>query len=303
MKTLLIGGTGQVGHELARQLPAEELVVTTRSGEVVRDGADHVALDVTDLDAIRRLIADLAPARVVNAAAHTAVDRAESEPELAFRINAEAPRAMAEACASLGARLVHYSTDYVFDGGGDRPYGVDDATAPLGVYGRSKRAGEEALLDSGADVLILRTAWVYGLRGQNFLRTMLRLGAEREELGVVDDQIGSPTPAWLIAAVTTQLLDRDEVSGIHHLVAAGRTSWCGFASAIFDGAVRRGLLQRAPRVKPIPTSAYPTPARRPAFSVLDTGDLAGLGIHLPDWRDALETTFDRAGADARARLA
>jgi len=294
MTTLLIGGTGQVGHELAHRLPADGLVVTTRSGEPVRDGAEHVALDVTDLDAIRARIAELRPACVINAAAHTAVDRAESEPELAFRINAEAPRAMAEACASLGARLVHYSTDYVFDGSGDMPYRVDDATAPLGVYGRSKRVAEEALLVSGADVLILRTAWVYGLRGQNFLRTMLRLGAEREELGVVDDQVGSPTPAWLIADVSAGLLHRREAAGIHHLVTAGRTSWCGFASAIFDGAKRRGLLQDIPRVRPIPTSAYPTPARRPAFSVLDTGDLARLGVQLPEWRAALEATFDRA---------
>ena len=296
MKTLLIGGTGQVGYELARRLAGQDLVVATRSGERVCGGSREAALDVTDLDAVRALIAEVRPMRVINAAAHTAVDRAEAEPDLAFRINADAPRAMAEACAGIGARLVHYSTDYVFDGSADMPYRVDDATAPLGVYGRSKRAAEEALLDSGADVLILRTAWVYGLRGQNFLRTMLRLGAERDELGVVDDQIGSPTPAWLIATVTTQLLGRADVGGIHHLVAAGRTSWCGFASAIFDSAVRRGLLQRAPRVKPIPTSAYPTPARRPAFSVLDTGDLTGLGIHLPDWRDALETTLE--GADA-----
>ncbi|HEY4582028.1 MAG TPA: dTDP-4-dehydrorhamnose reductase [Lysobacter sp.] len=301
MKTLLIGGTGQVGHELARIFAGPELVVATRAGGPVCDGAAHVALDVADLDAVRALIADLRPGRVINAAAHTAVDRAESEPDLAFRINAEAPRAMAEACADIRARLVHYSTDYVFDGSGGTPYRVDDATAPLGVYGRSKRAGEEAVLASGIDALILRTAWVYGLHGQNFLRTMLRLGAEREELGVVDDQVGSPTPAWLIAGVTAELIDRD-VAGLHHLVAAGRTSWCGFASAIFDSASRRGLLERVPRVRPIPTSAYPTPARRPAFSVLDTGDLAGIGIRLPHWRDALETTFDRAAAGTRAPL-
>ncbi|HZX80672.1 MAG TPA: dTDP-4-dehydrorhamnose reductase [Lysobacter sp.] len=294
MTTLLIGGTGQVGHELARRLAGTDLVVTTRSGDPVRADARHVALDVTDLDTVRALIEELRPACVINAAAHTAVDRAESEPELAFRINAEAPRAMAEACATNGARFVHYSTDYVFDGSADRPYRVDDPTAPLGVYGRSKRAAEEAILASGADALILRTAWVYGLHGQNFLRTMLRLAGEREELSVVDDQIGSPTPAWLIAAVTVELLGRRDVAGIHHLVAAGQTSWCGFANAIFDSAARRGLVQRVPRVRPIPTSAYPTPARRPAFSVLDTGDLTDAGVHLPDWRDALETTLDRA---------
>lgn len=300
MTTLLIGGTGQVGYELARQLPANDLVVTTRHGEAVRDGATAVALDVTDVDAIAERIAALRPACVVNASAYTAVDRAESEPELAFRVNADAPRAMARACAAVGARFVHYSTDYVFDGSARSPYRTDHPASPLGVYGRSKHAGEEAVLESGADALILRTAWVYGLRGHNFLRTMLRLARERDTLGIVDDQIGSPTPAWLVAEVTRALLDRPQASGLHHVVAAGDTSWHGFATAIFEEASRRGLADRVPTLRAIPTSAYPTPATRPAYSVLDTADLVALGIVPPHWRNALATTFDREDAGAPA---
>ncbi|WP_133478270.1 dTDP-4-dehydrorhamnose reductase [Cognatilysobacter segetis] len=300
MKTLVIGATGQVGHELARQIPSG-LIATTRSGESPFAGVSCLALDVTDLDAISALIARVEPGLVVNASAYTAVDRAESEAELAFRVNAQAPESMARACADVGARFVHYSTDYVFDGDGREPYRPDDPTAPIGVYGRSKREGEERVLASGADAMILRTAWVYGLRGQNFLRTMLRLGGERDELRVVDDQIGSPTPAWLVAALTRELVARGAPAGIQHVIARGAVSWCGFARAIFDEATARGLLARAPRVEAIPSSEYPTPAKRPSYSVLDTSGLAALGIDVPAWRDALAETFMRdVGAGASA---
>ena len=293
MRMLLLGGNGQVGHELRRSLaPLGELVVATRNG-ALPDGTACEALDLAEPAAIEASIARIAPDVVVNAAAHTAVDRAEDERELAFRINALAPGRIAEACAARGAALVHYSTDYVFDGSGDRPYREDDPTAPLGVYGASKLAGERAIAASGARYLVLRTAWVYGLHGANFLRTMLRLGAERDELGVVADQVGSPTPAWLIADVTATILRQGVAgSGIRHLVSAGRTSWHGFAEAIFDEALARGLLQRRPRVLPIGTAQFPTRATRPAWSVLDTTALvADYGIELPQWRQALQRTL------------
>jgi dTDP-4-dehydrorhamnose reductase len=295
MTVLLLGGDGQVGRRLRSTLaPLGDLVVTSRGGTLA-DGTVCEALDLTDLDAIDALIARVAPDIVVNATAHTAVDRAESEPELAHRINAQAPARIAAACAARGAYFVHYSTDYVFDGKGKRPYREDDVTAPLGVYGISKRTGELAIEQSGARHAIFRTAWVYDIHGQNFLRTMLRVGAERDELRVVDDQVGTPTPAWLLADVTAQLL-RAPVrrNGLWHLATTGRTSWHGFATAIFEGAVARGLLAKAPRVVPIPTTDYPTPAARPAYSVLDTTAIQrDFGIVLPDWRAALDATLDR----------
>src|SRR5690606_2991933 len=198
---------------------------------------------------------------VVNAAAHTAVDRAESERDLAFAINSEAPAVLAEACSARGARLVHYSTDYVFDGSATRPYREDDTTSPLGVYGQSKRAGELAVLGSGTCYLLFRTAWVYAAHSHNFLRTMLRVGAERNELRVVADQVGTPTPAALIADVTAQVLERVDParSGLWHLTPTGQTSSHGFAEAIFEGAVARGLLARSPKVEAITTADYPTP--------------------------------------------
>jgi len=296
MKILLLGGNGQVGHELRRSLaPLGDVVVTTRDGRLT-DGGSCESLDLAESDAVDALVERIAPDVMVNATAHTAVDRAEDEPELAFAINAEAPGRIARACAASGASVVHYSTDYVFDGSADRPYLPSDATAPLGVYGRSKLAGEQAIAASGARHLILRTAWVYGLHGRNFLRTMLRLGAERDELRVVADQVGSPTPAWLIADVTAAILRHGIVeSGVRHLVAAGQTSWHGFAEAIFAEAQAHGVIERAPRVLPIATAEFPTRASRPAWSVLDPVRLAAEhGIAIPHWRDALATTFERS---------
>lgn len=297
MKILLLGGNGQVGQELRRSLlPLGELLTTTRDG-VLPDGQPGLALDLADLDAIAPLVSRIAPDVVVNATAYTAVDRAEQESDAAFRINAEAPARLADSCAARGAALVHFSTDYVFDGSATRPYSEDHPTSPLGVYGASKLAGEQAIRASGAPHLILRTAWVYAMHGQNFLRTMLRVGAERDELRVVADQVGSPTPAWLIADATAAILAQGiGESRVRHLVAGGQTSWHGFAEAIFAEAQARGMIERTPRVLPITSAEYPTPAKRPAYSVLDTSRLqADYALELPQWRQALHETLDYAG--------
>lgn len=296
-RILLLGADGQLGTELRRSLaPLGDIVPATVSGAL--DGTPCERADFGEPDSLPGLVERIAPQVVVNAAAHTAVDRAEQERELSFRINADAPGALARACAGSGARFVHYSTDYVFDGSGTRPYREDDPTAPLGVYGASKLAGEEAVRASGANAMIFRTAWVYASHSHNFLRTMLRVGAEREELRVVADQVGTPTPAALIADVTAQALRHAPVrSGTWHLTPTGQTSWHGFAEAIFEGAVARGLLARAPRVVAITTADYPTPAARPAYSVLDTTALErDFGILLPDWRQGLERVLDALAA-------
>lgn len=293
MRILLIGGSGQVGHELLRSLvPLGNLIAATRSG-VLPDGTECESLNLDVPGDADRLVRRIAPDIVVNAAAWTAVDKAETDREAAFRANAGAVEEIARACAQGDVPLVHFSTDYVFDGTASRPYLPEDPTAPLGVYGASKLAGEEAIRGSGARHLILRTAWVYGLHGHNFLRTMLRVGAERDELRVVADQIGSPTPAWLIADITAAILAQGLGSGgTHHLVAGGRTSWHGFAEAIMEEATAVGLLDRRPRVIPITTADYPTPAARPAWSVLDTGSLRQQwSVVLPDWRVALARTL------------
>lgn len=294
MKFLLFGANGQVGHELRRSLASlGEVVATTRSG-ILEDGTSCEVADFDRPQSLPALIERIAPDVVVNAAAYTAVDRAETDRDAAFRTNAEAPQRVAEACAARDALLMHYSTDYVFDGTGTRPYRPDDATAPLGVYGESKLAGERAVQASGARNLIFRTAWVYAAHGKNFMRTMLRLAAERDELRVVADQFGTPTPAALISDATASVLSRPFVrSGVWHLTAAGETTWHGFAEAIFDAAYARGLIARLPRVVPIATVDYPTPARRPGYSVLDTSGLRlDFGIDLPDWPQSLTNTFE-----------
>ena len=293
MKLLLFGANGQVGHELRRSLPAlGEVIVTTRSGQC-EDGTRCEVADFDMPDALPALIARIAPDVVVNAAAYTAVDRAESDRNAAFRANAEAPQRIAEACAAQDALLVHYSTDYVFDGTGTRPYREDDATSPLGVYGESKLAGEDAIRASGVRHMIFRTAWVYASHGKNFMRTMLRLAAERDELRVVADQVGTPTPAALIADVTASLLARPfQRSGVWHLTAAGQTTWHGFAEAIVAAAHARGSIARAPRVVPIATSDYPTPAKRPAYSCLDISRIqSDFDTQLPNWHEGLSSVL------------
>lgn len=300
MRLLLLGANGQVGHALRPELAGlGKVVCATRSG-TLPDGSHCEVVDFDQLGSLHGLIERCAPDIVVNAAAYTAVDRAEQERDIAFRVNAEAPGVLAEACARRGALLVHYSTDYVFDGNGTRPWREDDATAPLGVYGASKLAGEDAIQGAGARHITLRTAWVYGPHGHNFLRTMLRLGAERDELRVVSDQIGAPTPASLIARVTAQALRGPlDMTGIRHLTTTGQTSWHGFATAIFEGALARGLIPRSPRVVAVPTSEYPTPAKRPAYSALDVTRIkAELGITPPTWQVALGETLDRMAEPA-----
>lgn len=290
MTILLLGANGQLGQELQRALaPLGRIVATTRNGTL----PDGSACEVADFDqpaSLAALLDRVHPTVVVNAAAYTAVDRAEDDRDAAFRANAEAPGVLARWCTQAGVSLVHYSTDYVFDGQGTRPYREDDATAPLGVYGASKLAGEEAIRAAGGRHLIFRTAWVYASHSANFLRTMLRVGAERDVLRVVADQVGTPTPAALIADVTAQVLQHGGgLSGTWHLTAKGETSWHGFAEAIFAEAVAAGVLPRAPTVEAITTAEYPTPAKRPAYSHLDVAKLEqDFCVTLPRWQDGLK---------------
>ncbi|PWB27580.1 dTDP-4-dehydrorhamnose reductase [Stenotrophomonas sp. SPM] len=290
MTVLVFGGNGQVGQELLRALvPLGPVLATTRSGQLPDGSACEVA-DFGQPDSLPALLDRLQPSVVVNAAAYTAVDRAEQDVEAAFAANAQAPGVIARWCAAHGVPFVHYSTDYVFDGQGSAPYREDEATAPLGVYGTSKRDGEEAVRGAGGRHLIFRTAWVYASHGANFLRTMLRVGAERDQLRVVADQIGTPTPAALIADVTAQALQHPgQLSGTWHLTASGQTSWHGFAEAIFAEALSSGVLAKVPAVEAIPSSEYPTPAKRPAWSVLDNRRLQqDFDIVLPSWQDGLK---------------
>ena len=290
MRILLLGKNGQVGWELQRSLaPLGELIALDFDSP-----APHCA-DFTRPEALAATVRALAPQVIVNAAAHTAVDKAESEPKLARTINAEAPAVLAREAAALGAWLVHYSTDYVFDGSGTAPRKEDAPTAPLSVYGRTKLEGEAAIRAGGCAHLILRTSWVYAARGGNFARTMLRLAAERENLSVIADQIGAPTGAELLADVTAHALRSawadPALAGTYHAVAAGATSWHGYASHVIEFARAAGQpIRVAPeRIAAIPTSAYPTPARRPLNSRLDTTKLErSFGLKLPDWRLGVE---------------
>lgn len=284
MKLLLLGANGQVGWELRRSLaPLGELIALDRQslGEA----------DFARPDSLAALVERVAPDVIVNAAAHTAVDKAESEPELARALNADAPGALARAAAARGALLVHYSTDYVFDGSGTQARDEDAATGPLSVYGHSKLAGEQAIRESGARHLILRTSWVYGARGQNFPKTMVRLAQERAALRVIDDQVGAPTGADLLADVTAHALRgvqaQPALAGTYHVTAAGETSWHGLARLAIDTAraLRPELPWRVERIDPIPTSDYPSPARRPLNSRLDTTRLqAAFGLQMPPWQ-------------------
>jgi len=296
MKLLVIGGNGQVGHALTRVLPdVGDVVVTTRSGRTVDDAACGV-LDVSALDSIGQYIEGQRPDVVINATAYTAVDRAEDEPALAFAINADAAGRMAAACAQVGARFVHYSTDYVFDGQSTRPYREDDATAPLGVYGASKLAGEAAIAAAGGEHVILRTAWVYGWHGHNFFRTIRRLASEREVLKVVDDQRGAPTSAMFIADITACLLAvGTNIRGVRHLTTSGQTTWYEFARSIVASMPVADRAIQNLRIEPVPSAQYPTPARRPAYSVLDNSMLANeLGMRFPSWSDAFASVLATA---------
>ncbi|KVA71850.1 dTDP-4-dehydrorhamnose reductase [Burkholderia ubonensis] len=296
---LVTGANGQVGFELTRSLQGLGPIVAL----------DRSRLDLADLDQIRRVVRDVGPAVIVNAAAYTAVDRAESDEASAQRINGDAPGVLAEEARRAGALLVHYSTDYVFDGHGDQPFREDDATCPLNVYGRTKLAGEQAIAAVGCDYLVFRTSWVYGATGKNFLLTMLRLARERDELSVVADQTGAPTWSGTIAALTGHILARycadrigrrdwwSEHTGIYHLTNGGEASWYHFAEAIFTHAGCDGIA-----VHPITSDRYPTPAARPRNSRLSNDKLFRVfGLRAPSWEDALarcmqETAFVRPAA-------
>lgn len=289
--TILVTGIGgQVGFALLRHLQG--------LGEVV--GLDRTALDLARPDMIREVVRTIRPTLIVNPAAYTAVDVAERERDLAMAINAAAPRALAEEAAQVGASLIHYSTDYVFDGTKADPYVETDAPNPLNVYGQSKLAGEQAIAAVGGRHLILRTSWVYGARGRNFLTTMLRLAKERDELKIVADQFGAPTWSETIAALTAHVVSQALVSddadawwsrhgGLYHMTAAGAASWHEFATAIFEQA----RMERVPTVLPIPASAYPTPASRPVNSRLANDRFVrAFGLAAPQWRDALRLCMD-----------
>ncbi|WP_037412095.1 dTDP-4-dehydrorhamnose reductase [Silanimonas lenta] len=291
---LLVGADGQLGTELRKALAARGVVplMSALHGRLP-DGGSARACDLSVPGALAALVAELKPAVVLNAAAYTAVDRAESEPALARRINADAVGELGAVARAVGAVVVHYSTDYVFAGDGSRPYREDDAPGPVSVYGRTKLEGEQALAASGAEAVTFRLAWVYAAHSANFLRTMLRVGAEREHLRVVADQIGAPTPAHWIADASLRALEAG-ARGLYHLAPQGETSWHAYAEAIFAGAVSRGLLPRAPVVEAIASTEYPTPAARPAWSVLDSGKLArDAGLRLGHWRKGLDEVLDQ----------
>ena len=303
LRVLITGCNGQVGWHLQRTLAP--------LGEVTAIDIEHV--DLTDLQAVARTVREVAPDIVVNAAAYTAVDKAESEPDLARAINVGAPAKIAEECARSGALLIHYSTDYVYDGSKQAPYEERDATGPLSVYGQTKLAGDQAIQASGCAHIILRTTWVYDIRGKNFLRTVIRLAQEKDELRIVGDQYGAPTWARGLAEATTIVLGRclehksetgEWRTGIFHLTAGGQTSWAGFAQAILedyvafraaDGTGEFGSPLKTQKVSPITTEEYPTPARRPRNSVLSNGQVqAAFGITMPDWRDQLRLAMQDA---------
>jgi dTDP-4-dehydrorhamnose reductase len=292
MKLLVTGRDGQVGTELKRSLAS--------LGEVT--ALSRAELDLADPAAIRAAVRAQRPDWIVNAGAYTAVDKAESEPALAQAVNGEAPAVLAEEAARLGARLIHYSTDYVFDGTAERPYREDDPTHPVSVYGRSKLVGEQAVMAAAGGHLVLRTSWVYAARGRNFLLTMLRLAKERPELRVVSDQYGAPTWCRDIAEATASLIRLQAGRGIpagpalYHFSAGGLTTWHQFATRIVEEGARRGLCPLVP-VRAIATSEFPTPARRPANSVLSNQRLAAdYGLRLPDWEDGLLRCLDEVSA-------
>lgn len=286
MRLLLLGKNGQVGWELQRSLaPLGEVIALDR----------HSGGDISDLSALSAQIRAIAPDVIVNAAAHTAVDKAESEAELALRLNAEAPEVMAQEAKRLGALLVHYSTDYVFDGSGVTPRKESDTTGPLSVYGKTKLNGEQRIAATACRHLIFRTSWVYAARGGNFAKTMLRLAQEREKLSVINDQWGAPTGADLIADVTAHAIrhvaKRESDLGIYHLVASGETTWHAYASHVIERAktLRPDLDWKVQEIGAVPTTAFPTPAQRPLNSRLDTQKLQqAMQLNLPAWQHGVD---------------
>jgi dTDP-4-dehydrorhamnose reductase len=287
MKILLLGKNGQVGWELQRSLaPLGELIALASDSK-------NLCGDFTNLAGIAKTVRAIAPDVIINAAAHTAVDKAESEPELARSITALAPALLSEEAARLNAWLIHYSTDYVFNGSGDKPWLETDLTGPLSVYGATKLESEQFIQQSGCKHLIFRASWVYSAQGGNFAKTMLRLAQERDSLKVIDDQIGAPTGAELLADVTAHAIrtaqQNPEVSGLYHLVASGETSWHGYASFVLDYARRAGIPLNVAAIEAVPTSAFPTPAKRPHNSRLNTTKLrSAFNLHLPHWQTGVE---------------
>lgn len=303
MKLLLLGKNGQVGWELHRALaPLGEL------SPLGRHGNDGLCGDMADLEGLRATVRELKPQVIVNAAAYTAVDRAEEEHELATRINADAPAVLAEEARALDALLVHYSTDYVFDGSGDAPWQETDNPGPVNHYGASKLGGERHIQASGCRHLIFRTSWVYAALGNNFLATMTRLICERDALQVIHDQVGAPTGAELIADVTAHAIRQSHydvsLAGLYHLVASGETSWHGYATWIAECLQGQGIvIQATPdHIAPIPTSEWPTPAARPLNSRLDTAKLEdAFGLTLPPWQDGVVRALaERLGSNTKA---
>lgn len=294
MKILLLGKNGQVGWELQRSLaPLGEVIALDH------DGAPGLSGDFADPESLAATVRAVAPGLIVNAAAHTAVDKAESEPELARALNALAPGVLAREAATLGALLVHYSTDYVFDGSGSTPWTEDAPTGPLSVYGRTKCEGEERIRASGCRHLIFRTSWVYAARGGNFAKTMLKLATERAALSIIDDQHGAPTGAELLADVTAHAarmtLAHPALAGTYHLAAAGETTWHAYARHVIEFARARGvpIQVAADAIRPVPTSAFPTPAQRPANSRLDTGKLQrAFGLIPPPWQQGIDRMLE-----------
>jgi dTDP-4-dehydrorhamnose reductase len=314
LRILLTGATGQVGWELHRSLrPLGEVFATARGATTETEGSGCRPLDLADVAGIRQVVRDVRPELIVNAAAYTAVDQAEREPELAWAVNAVAPAVLAEEARRLGAAVVHYSTDYIFAGTGARAWREDDAPAPLNEYGRGKLAGERALRTSGVPHLVIRTSWVYSHRGRNFPRTMLRLASQRPELRVVADQVGAPTCARVLADTTAAILAQAHgrlaerfaaARGTLHVCCAGETTWHGFAEAIFHHARRLAWPLAVQRVLPIATCDYPTPAHRPANSRLDLGRLREeFGLSPPHWETALAAALESFAPEAASAVA
>ncbi|MBA0198312.1 MULTISPECIES: dTDP-4-dehydrorhamnose reductase [Pectobacterium] len=281
MKILLTGANGQLGRCFQDRLPAEWEILATDTAE----------LDITEIEYVEQTVKQFKPDAIVNAAAYTAVDKAESEPELAAKINVTGPENLAIVTSKQGIRLVHVSTDYVFDGNATEPYSEDSATNPLSVYGKTKLAGEQAVAKISSEAIIVRTAWVFSEYGNNFVKTMLRLGKERDTLSIVNDQRGCPTYAGDLAQAIISLLEKNVEGGIYHYCGDEEVSWYEFSQAIFSVAVQKALLSKAPTLTPITTAQYPTPAHRPAYSALAGEKIKELGIALSGWKSMLKKTI------------